>query len=592
LQDAYRPNPTITGLTLENQSQYGIKVTYSRGPVVITGFKITSPANPSGSYNAIYVNSTKSTPTNGVANHGFANLCLTDGTIEVQGTTNTAIYNYAQDVTINNVYIKSAKIIQSGIGSAPSMTVTGSTTLWNKITSYVFTSRLDSSSVCINSNDLNNRTANYQLYDPLITTTLLPGTDYVTMHSWTNLPTWEDTDIVNIVSDFGATPENVNDTDNDGVAIQNAIDAVTTPGNPNFGKTVFIPRGHFHISQPLIFRSGLKIIGVGKSISVIQGLKEWNNTLGAMIETEDNATGSLFMSDFAIVGWPHMTFMHIKTANTLIRDVMTEFVSLVLSKKLVWVNQPQVPYIYFSDNAGGKIYNLVADQLSQWWETENATRYNGYHLLSVQNTTNSLNFYQISIEHLLNSPQVQFRNSKKVSVYGFKYESAHELLNIINCDSTQLIGGSGNYQLDRTDDKAIIVIQNSTNILILNQNRQSNDGLDITRNWILNDNDSLQGNYAVLLYKYSQVFSTRLAETPTLTDSKLKILTNFTTKDIFLSGLSVNDKVEVFNMLGRKVWNGINTSGDSSIKLKINNFIPGVYVVKVNNQVVKFIKGF
>jgi len=45
-------------------------------------------------------------------------------------------------------------------------------------------------------------------------------------------------------------------------------------------------------------------------------------------------------------------------------------------------------------------------------------------------------------------------------------------------------------------------------------------------------------------------------------------------------------------MLGRKVWNGINTSGDSSIKLKINNFIPGVYVVKVNNQVVKFIKGF
>jgi len=96
VQNEYRPNPTLTGLKLENQSEYGVKVTESRGPVIITGFKIISPVIPSDQYRAIYINNVKSSEENGHIDHGHANLCLTDGTIEVNGVTGKAIFNYAQ----------------------------------------------------------------------------------------------------------------------------------------------------------------------------------------------------------------------------------------------------------------------------------------------------------------------------------------------------------------------------------------------------------------------------------------------------------------------------------------------------------------
>ncbi len=590
LQDAFRPNPTITGLTLTNQNQYGISISSARGPVIVTGFKITSPAAPSSNYNAIYLSNSSSNPTNGVPNHGVANLCLTDGTIEVMGTTGLGINNYAQDVTMNNVYVKSTLIIKSGSVSTPILTIPGNANQWKQIKSYAFTSKLDSSSVYVNKLNLNNQTANYQLYDPLVTVTQLPNTDFTNKHSWTNTLGWEDSNIVDIVTDYGATPENVNDTDNDGTAIQNAINAVTTVGNANYGKTVFIPRGHFHISGPLTLKSGLKMIGAGKFISVIQVKAQWNNSLGAMLQSVDDATGSLLLSDFAVVGYEHMRFMDIKTANTLVRNVVTELVAIG-GTKITALNPPSASYISFSGSASGKVYNICTDHMITWWEKETAigVRYSGYHMLAVQNTTKALDFYQLSIEHLKNSPQTLFSNTKKVTVFGFKYEAAHELLNIINSDSIQLIGGSGNYQLNRTDDRAIIVIQNSKNILIQNQNRQSLAGTDITKFWIKSESDSISGDFSVLLYKDTLTLLTKFEEH--LSNSTLKILMNVATNEFFLSGVSKNDKITIYNSIGQNVWNVSNSSDESVIKLKTNNLCSGVYVVKINNDTVKFIKG-
>lgn len=590
LQDAYRPNPTITGLTLSNQSQYGISISSARGPVIVTGFKITSPAAPSSNYNAIYLNNSSSNPTNNVANHGYANLCLTDGTIEVMGTMGLAINNYAQDVTMNNVYVKSTLIIKSGSVSNPIMTIPGNANQWKQITSYAFTSKLDSSSVYVNKLNLNNQTANYQLYDPLVTVAQLPGTDFTIKHSWTNTLSWEDSNIVDIVTDYGATPENVNDTDNDGTAIQNAINAVTTVGNANYGKTVFIPRGHFHISGPLTLKSGLKMIGAGKFISVIQVKAQWNNSLGAMLQSVDDATGSLVLSDFAVVGYEHMRFMDIKTANTLVRNVVTELIAIG-GTKITALNPPTAPYISFSGSISGNVYNMCTDHMITWWEKEPTigVRYSGYQMLAVQNTIKSLNFYQLSIEHLKNSPQVLFSNAKNVSVFGFKYEAAHELLNIINSDSIKLTGGSGNYQLDRTDDRAIIVIQNSKNILIQNQNRQSLAGTDITKFWIKSESDSISGDFSVLLYKDTLTLLTKLEEH--LSNSTLKILMNLATNEFFLSGVFKNEKITIYNSIGQSVWSVSNSSDESVIKLKTNNLCSGVYVVKINNEAVKFIKG-
>jgi hypothetical protein len=584
-QDEYRPNPTITGLTLENQSQYGIQLTNCRGPLIITGFKISSSST---NYSAIYLNNTSVTNKSGIGFHGTANLCLTDGSIELSGST-LAINNYAQDVTMNNVYVKAPTIIQSGAGGTTIMSIYGSAAQWKKITSYAFTSSLDKSCVIVNRVSLNNQTANYQLYDPLETVTELPNVDFTKMHSWTKTLSWEDTDMVDIVTDYGATPENVNASDDDKDNFQNAINDVTNTASANYGKTIFIPRGLFHISGPLLLKSGLKMIGAGKFISVIQAKAQWNNSLGAMLQSEDVPTGSLLLSEFAVIGYEYMRFVEIKTPNTLFRNIVTEL--FPQDKKNAGINTPpSSAYISFSGNAGGKVYSICTDHMISWWETDPAAgvRYPGFHFLSVKNTTKALKFYQLSIEHLRNGPQTMFDHAKNVTIFGYKYEIDRELLNIINSDSIQLIGGSGNYQLYSTNDRAIIYIENSTNILIQNQHRLGQGGTDLTTNWILSEHDSSSGNYGVLMYKNASTNST--ATEPITAISKMKILSNRATNEYFISGVARNEIISVYNSMGVNVWNGINYSDNSNVELNTKCWKAGIYMVKVNNGSVKFIK--
>lgn len=505
LQNQYRPNPTVTGITLENQTEYGLKITESRGPVIVTGFKITSPKNPTEQYRAIFLKNTRFTQENGRLDHGNANVCLTDGTIEVQGRSGKAIYNFAQDLTMTNVFVKATEVIESGAVNAPAKIIVGNATQWQLISSYAFSSQSDKSSVFVNGQELNNRTANYELCEPLVVQE--PSIDLITRHSWGKLPNLDDSNMLDIVKDFGATPENVNDCDDDGKAIQKAINQATTPGNPNFGKTVFIPRGHFHIKQSLLLKSGLKMIGAGKFISVIQASNEWRNILGAVVESENSAIGSLFLSDFAILGYINMSYLHIRTANTLMRDVVTETVKLPNFKTYEPMNRAEFPYINFTDNAGGKFFNICSDHIPGGSKNESEIRIKNYNLVAVQNTTQPITFYQLSVEHLPNSPQTLIENAQHVSIYGYKYEFKRELLNIVNSNDIKLIGGSGNYQLDNIADRAIIVIENSKNILIQNLDRKSsvtvfnNPVADITKYWILNGNDKVSGDYGVLLYK-------------------------------------------------------------------------------------------
>jgi hypothetical protein len=501
LQNLYRPNPTIIGLTLENQSECGLKVIESRGPVIVTGFKITSPAKPSKDYRAVYLKNIRTITANGRVDHGNSNLCLTDGTIEMKGASGKAIYNFAQDVTMNNVFVKASEVIESGAVNPPAKIVNGLASKWQKISSYVFTSELDKASVFVAGKELNNQTAHFQLYEPLVAQD--PSKNLIAKHTWSKLPEWDDTNILDIAKDFGATPENIVDNDDDGPAIQKAIDQATTQGNPNFGKTVFIPRGHFHIRQPITLKSGLKMIGAGKFISVIHAANEWKNELGAILNSENSSTGNLLLSDFAILGFPRMTYLHIQTANTLVRDVVTETVKLKKPKTFEQLNPAELPYIYFSENASGKVYHLCTDHIP----VGGGGKSKKFNLLQVNNTTQPLTFYQLSIEHLPNSTQTLLENAKHVTVYGFKYELSGELLNIVNCEDIQLIGGSGNYQLEKEVDRAIIVIENSKNVLIQNFNRKSNEiafgkpVIDVCKYWIVNGEEKVSGDFAVLLYK-------------------------------------------------------------------------------------------
>ena len=255
-QNQYRPNPTLVGVTLENQSLYAVQVENTQGPVILNGFKVVGPAKPGASYRAFALNPSGK---NG-GEKGSASLCLVDGTIEIPGGSGVAVANRGRDLSMNNVLVKAATVVDNG-GSEK---VSGDATHWVRIPVYAFTPPEAGSTISVEG-------VSNPAFPPPIQVAA-PGPAGIPSHGWGDMPGWEDDKLVDVVKDFGATPENINSRDDDGPAIQKAIDAATTPGNPHFGKTVFLPRGHYHVAQPLTLRSGLKLVGAGRFISVIQPL--------------------------------------------------------------------------------------------------------------------------------------------------------------------------------------------------------------------------------------------------------------------------------------------------------------------------------
>ncbi|MGC4233413.1 MAG: glycosyl hydrolase family 28-related protein [Niabella sp.] len=496
-QDEYRPNPTIEGLTLSNQSQNAIRITNSRGPVIITGFKITGVQNPATDYRAVYLSNSFSKVVYGIEDHAFANLSLTDGQIEVNGPNGIAIENIAQDLTINNVYIRAQVLIKSGKASAEDHLVSLKDNSWNRLSSYVFTAAADRSAVYINNKSLAAPPdSNFIFYTPVVAAA--PDEDFVRKHSWSHMPSWEDADIVNIMS-YGATPENINNEDDDGAAIQKAIDEVTNPKHRNFGKTVFIPRGLFLTQRKLVLKKGLKMIGAAKNISVIQANEDWPNKKGAVMESVDEKEGNIILSDFAIIVYRNMSYLNFRSGNTIIRDIVTETVRKYGTDH---TNTAGVPYIKFSNHAGGKVYHLSTDHTATLDKYDNKTYIPGYHLLKIEDTFLPLTFYQLSIEHIKNSPQFVISGSKNVNIFGLKFEEDRQLLKIIDSEDIRIIGGSGNYSLTNATDESIIRIEHSDNILIQNLNKRSvSDKEATTTYWLRDGTNLLSKDRSILMYK-------------------------------------------------------------------------------------------
>lgn len=486
-QDQYRPNPTLVGVTLENQSLYAVQVENTRGPVILNGFKVVAPAKPDDSYRAFALNPSGKDS----REKGSASLCLVDGSIEIPGGRSVAIANRGRDLSMNNVLVKAATVVDNG-GSAK---VSGDATRWVRVPVYAFTPPEAGSTISVAG-------VSNPVFPPPIQVAA-PGPAGIPAHGWGEMPGWEDGQLVDVVKDFGATPENINAKDDDGPAIQKAIDAATTPGNPHFGKTVFLPRGHYHVGQPLTLRSGLKLAGAGRFISVIQPLTEWKNAVGPVVQSENVPAGSLRLSDFAVLGYRRTMFLHLQTPNIVMRDVATE--SVLESKPLSRdnLNPPEVPYILFSGHAGGKIYNLCTDHISG--KAKIGSR--NFNLLQVKENQEPITFYQLSIEHHGVSPQVLFDHARDVTVVGFKFEQPSELLNIIGGERFRIFGGSGNYNLENPKDRAIIVVEKGRDILFQSLVRKSQTIMfdrevkDFAKYWLINESRQLSAAVPILLYR-------------------------------------------------------------------------------------------
>jgi hypothetical protein len=100
------------------------------------------------------------------------------------------------------------------------------------------------------------------------------------------------------IRQFGALGDNTDST----VAIQAACDALGETVNGVFGGFVYLPKGKYRISSPIVIPNGVGLIGDGPANTVLQATNAFSDT--AMIRN-DNQTGGqefAFLADMLIAG--------------------------------------------------------------------------------------------------------------------------------------------------------------------------------------------------------------------------------------------------------------------------------------------------
>lgn len=561
LCDSYAPQPLVTSVTLEGQSQYGIKVTDTRESTAnIIGFKIISPLSPSSSYRAIYVQK------NPLVDYGKeqANIYLQDGSIEVKGSNGVAIQNASnslttpngQEVILKNVYVKANVIVDN-----PTTDLNGSSTTWNKVGNYAYSPSIDDKQnfggyIYVNGTQQGSTNQNVQFYDPLINEA--PPTDLVSRHSWpTAMPSYDDTNKVSILS-YGATP--YVHTDDDSIAIQNAINDTTNPSSPNYGKSVFIPRGHFHVKNNILLKKGTKIFGAGKNISAIHVDPSYSiSSEEYLLDTENETDAGIIMSDFVLIkqeasvtkglqNHKYMGFMRIRGNNTVFRDVQLAMVEELAD------NYYLVPEVVFTDNAGGKFYNLAVNTSVKYTTGGNVS--GDYRRALIKNTTNPLTIYQLGVNNAEKSILLEVNNSDNVDIYALKYEEQNRLFKIKDSDNISIIGGYGYYSLV-DNHPSIVSIENSSNVYLAGLFRLTKtDGVGEYqgRDWIINGSSSLADDHSIVLYKQSAVNPTTYS-------------TNILTNGGFESGTTN--------------WSPV---GNSTLTVETNNIYQDLKSLKVSNR--------
>ena len=466
-QDEYRPTPSVHGLTLEGQSQAGIELITTRGALVVVGFDIRGAG---ADYRAI------SLKNKGNANRPTGNLVLVDGQIELSDSAQFAIHGRAQDIYLRNCYIKAPVLIRNGDGQESNGVLTGDPQNWLHVDDYLMTSAEGRAVAFVDGEAIAEGNGKAVAWGPRPNPVDEPVSRLET-HRWNaaTFPTIFNSAHID-VRDYGATPSQASDDDSD--AINRALRDSVQDGHENFGKIVFLPRGHYHVRAPIEVPLNATLIGASNTISVIDASTDWQpDSPTALVRTEDGI-GPVTLANFAISGHEpsakfgitehkNIVLFHGRSSDMLLRDVQ-------IARREYWRKgrgQFDQPVALFTGNAGGRIFNLGLDH----WHGEPDEMSPDHRMIKIEGTFHPLRIYQPDAEGTGNSPQIEINNSTNVYFYAFKFEGEHALLHVINSKNIEVLGGSGNYELKDGID-AMIDIENAEDIIIANMARQGKDG--------------------------------------------------------------------------------------------------------------------
>lgn len=439
----------IVGAKLTNQEERAVRLG-SFVPVVMVGFEITSDTDKP------VLTVVPKAQTGGNA------LSLIDGKINRSGSFTTMLIENSYDngaaVTVgNNLYMRnvytkgSDNLLKSG--SRPTVTASGT---WKRIDEYSYCADAvpgGGFATAQQAYNLINGELNITEYKTAIVSNLPTSpADLITRHVWASLPAMTDSDVVDVTT-LGVVPA-ASETDLvSHFALQAIINANSSP-NPQ--KNIFLPKGIYRLTGPIILRANTVLFGAGRQLTRIEVAPSFPIMMNGSVPTEtpiittvDDPDATTYLGDLTIgvdVGLPNAD--DLTPSGMLARDWFVALHWKAGRKSMVHMGQPYRvntstnreatnahSLMKITHNGGGRWYFAGAIK----------TRTGGhsnYRILKVTNTSQALSIYGLNVEHpggeedfsglggtflgtvAGTSPTTftEFYNAENIRIYGVKSE--------------------------------------------------------------------------------------------------------------------------------------------------------------------------
>lgn len=279
--------------------------------------------------------------------------------------------------------------------------------------------------------------------------------DLLSRHAWRATPGWNDTDVLNVKTWAGLQALGDNATD-DLAALQAAIDSAVATG-----RKVFLPKGDYRLSAPLVLRDDTTLFGVNKNIAIIKPL------IGApafadagnpnpLVTTPDSVDATTAISEIKLLQRMNDTGVYLLQWRT---GAGSQVKNVNFDRRNVGASGATMhfPLVRIEAGGGGKWINF--------WADTPANQGVGFRQLLVSGTSQPLAFYMFNTEADVDGIyNVEFLGVTNLSVFACKLEGYHNTsIHVADSRNVRFFGFSGNAHPDAGEDR--FLIENSEDIL-------------------------------------------------------------------------------------------------------------------------------
>jgi len=454
-----QPVPVVSNVTLTGQTELSILYT-GRGPLTVVGGRIEgAPIHSQGPADA---------PWNG--SMSFVDTVFRTPKAACAITSNHSVY-------LSNVYFDHSKVIAC-IESQPQLK--GEREHWTHVEEYAagatlryppeLGGALRQDPVYLNGHPVPAAERIQQM------DSAAPPLDLQSRHAWLAPPSWLSSGVANVrAAPYGAKGDGKTD---DAAAIQRAIDE---------NEAVFLPKGEYKLSRPLMLKSHTRLFGISPVLSAL--LPMWSREFldtehpAPLIDTVDDPgarTELAFVELRVPVNDPAVYALRWRAGrHSVVRNI----------RPVVTAWEPHAapptfsPMIRIEGSGGGRWYDLYLDG---WW-------FHGpdYRHLLVEGTREPLSFYMLNPEHARSDAQVEFHDARNISVYSLKEEGMYTVLWINGCRDIRVYGFGG--IPSARPQWPVFRIDNSDDFLLANVNPDlmfvppDPEQLDVNTTWFASD---------------------------------------------------------------------------------------------------------